>query len=93
MGHIFDAVLQVVVDPGELTDFVDLVVTSPLIIVCDSRMDLVGQWNGPRASQRRRKWSGGWLGTPPSCAYVVKKSTYDIRPPEPRPGGGSEGGI
>ena len=37
--------------------------------------------------------SGGWLGTPPTCAYVVKKSTYDIRPPEPRPGTGSEGGM
>ena len=37
MGHIFDALLQVVVDPGELTGFVDLVVISPLICVVDSR--------------------------------------------------------
>ena len=37
MGHIFDALLQVVVNPGELSGFVDLVVISPLICVVDSR--------------------------------------------------------
>ena len=37
MGNIFDALLQVVVDLGELTGFVDLVVTSPLICVVDSK--------------------------------------------------------
>ena len=46
MGHIFDALLQVVVDPGELTGFVDLVVISPLICVVDSRDGL----NWPLAS-------------------------------------------
>ena len=59
MGHIFDALLQMVVDLGELTGFVDLLINFPLIIVVDARMNLVGQWNGPRASERRRKWSSG----------------------------------
>ena len=93
MGHIFDALLQVVVDPGELTGFVDLVVSSPLICVVHSRDGLVWPrtWTKGEPSPKKMECrvSRHW----PTCALCSKKSTYDIRPPEPRPGTGSEGGM
>ena len=41
MGHNFDALIKERVDPGELTCFVDIVVTFPLICVMHSRDGLV----------------------------------------------------
>ena len=93
MGYIFDALLQVVVDLGELTCFVDLLVTSPLIIVVDSRdgLDWPMEWTKGEPSPKKMECrvSRHW----PTCALCSKKSTYDIRPQKPRPGARSEGGI
>ena len=59
MGHIFDALLQVVVDPGELICFVDLLVTSPPICVVHSRdgLDWPVEWTEGEPSPK--KWSDG----------------------------------
>ena len=93
MGHNFDALVKERVDPGELTGFVDLVVTSPLICVVGSGDGLVGAraWTEGEPSPKKMECrvSRHW----PTCALCSKKSTYDIRPPEPRPGTGSEGGM
>ena len=93
MGHIFDALLQMVVAPGELTYFVDLVVTSPLICVVHSRngldWPLASAMSEPSPEKMECRVSRHW----PTCALCSKKSTYDIRTQKPRPGARSEGGI
>ena len=68
---------------------VDIVVFPPLTCVPHTR---TGQ-EGPLASpfSRGKKWAAGALA--PAFANAVKKSTYDIRPPEPRPGARLKGGM
>ena len=69
---------------------VDIVVFPPLTCVPHTR---TGQ-EGPLASPFARK-SGPPVLWPlaPAFANAVKKSTYDIRPPEPRPGARLKGGM
>ena len=68
---------------------VDIVVFPPLTCVPHTR---TGQ-EGPLASPFifSKKWAAGALA--PAFANAVKKSTYDIRPPEPRPGARLKGGM
>ena len=74
-------------NPMQVSD-VDIVVFPPLTCVPHTR---TGQ-EGPLASPfARKKWAAGALA--PAFANAVKKSTYDIRPPEPRPGARLKGGM
>ena len=69
---------------------VDIVVFPPLTCVPHTR---TGQ-EGPLAACIAicsKKWTAGALA--PAFANAVKKSTYDIRPPQPMPGVRSEGGM
>ena len=67
---------------------VDIVVFPPLTCVPHTR---TGQ-EGPLASPFARK-SGPAVALAPTFANAVKKSTYDIRPAQPRPGARSKGGM
>ena len=69
---------------------VDIVVFPPLTCVPHTR---TGQ-EGPQTTGIAicsKKWAAGVLA--PAFANAVKKSTYDIRPPEPRPGARLKGGM
>ena len=75
------------------TFFVDMLVTSPLICVVHPRNGLHRpvEWTGGERSPKKME-----LQVARHCADLrlcSKKSTYDIRPPQPMPGVRSEGGM
>ena len=91
--HIFYSQVKMFALMQVRTFFVDLLVTSPLICVVHPRNGLYRpvEWTGGERSPKKME-----SRVARHCADLrlcSKKSTYDIRPPQPMPGVRSEGGI
>ena len=91
--HIFYSQVKMFALMQVRTFFVDMLVTSPLICVVHPRNGLHRpvEWTGGERSPKKME-----SRVARHCADLrlcSKKSTYDIRPPQPMPGVRSEGGM